>query len=163
MIGNIFKEYKIAILLYIIYLISSFFYNIFNLLIIDKFSPASTAIAFMSENLADFIIETVRNKIKNKIVDIDYKFWIRFAMFILLIISSCIFNEFWVIDLCGLANGTKLFLDYKEQKDIYLIDDTKITKQEKDKNIYLSDDDIKESIPTSFFGDSLNSVELKDL
>jgi len=162
MIGNIFKEYKIAILLYIIYLISSFFYNIFNLLIIDKFSPASTAIAFMSENLADFIIETVRNKIKNKI-DIDYKFWIRFAMFILLIISSCIFNEFWVIDLCGLANGTKLFLDYKEQKDIYLIDDTKITKQEKDKNIYLSDDDIKESIPTSFFGDSLNSVELKDL
>ena len=162
MIGNIFKEYKIAILLYIIYLISSFFYNIFNLLIIDKFSPASTAIAFMSENLADFIIETVRNKIKNKI-DINYKFWIRFAMFILLIISSCIFNEFWVIDLCGLANGTKLFLDYKEQKDIYLIDDTKITKQEKDKNIYLSDDDIKESIPTSFFGDSLNSVELKDL
>jgi len=162
MIGNIFKEYKIAILLYIIYLISSFYYNIFNLLIIDKFSPASTAIAFMSENLADFIIETVRNKIKNKI-DIDYKFWIRFAMFILLIISSCIFNEFWVIDLCGLANGTKLFLDYKEQKDIYLIDDTKITKQEKDKNIYLSDDDIKESIPTSFFGDSLNSVELKDL
>lgn len=162
MIGNIFKEYKIAILLYIIYLISSFFYNIFNLLIIDKFSRASTAIAFMSENLADFIIETVRNKIKNKI-DIDYKFWIRFAMFILLIISSCIFNEFWVIDLCGLANGTKLFLDYKEQKDIYLIDDTKITKQEKDKNIYLSDDDIKESIPTSFFGDSLNSVELKDL
>lgn len=113
MIGNIFKEYKIAILLYIIYLISSFFYNIFNLLIIDKFSPASTAIAFMSENLADFIIETVRNKIKNKI-DIDYKFWIRFAIFILLIISSCIFNEFWVIDLCGLANGTKLFLDYKE-------------------------------------------------
>ena len=162
MIGNIFKEYKIAILLYIIYLISSFFYNIFNLLIIDKFSPASTAIAFMSENLADFIIETVRNKIKNKI-DIDYKFWIRFAMFILLIISSCIFNEFWVIDLCGLANGTKLFLDYKEQKDIYLIDDTEITKQEKDKNIYLSDDDIKESIPTSFFGDSLNSVELKEL
>ncbi len=162
MIGNIFKEYKIAILLYIIYLISSFFYNIFNLLIIDKFSPASTAIAFMSENLADFITETVRNKIKNKI-DIDYKFWIRFAMFILIIISSCIFNEFWVIDLCGLANGTKLFLDYKEQKDIYLIDNTKITKQEKDKNIYLSDDDIKESIPTSFFGDSLNSVELKDL
>ena len=162
MIGNIFKEYKIAILLYIIYLISSFFYNIINFLIIDKFSPASTAIAFMSENLADFIIETVRNKIKNKI-DIDYKFWIRFAMFILLIISSCIFNEFWVIDLCGLANGTKLFLDYKEQKDIYLIDDNKITKQEKDKNIYPPDDDIKESIPTSFFGDSLNSVELKDL
>ena len=93
MIGNIFKEYKIAILLYIIYLISSFFYNIINFLIIDKFSPASTAIAFMSENLADFIIETVRNKIKNKI-DIDYKFWIRFAMLILLIISSCIFNEF---------------------------------------------------------------------
>ena len=42
-------------------------------------------------------------------------------MHILLIIASFIFNEIFVINICGLANGTKLFLDYKEQKDLSLI------------------------------------------
>ncbi len=50
-------------------------------------------------------------------------------MYILLIIVSCIFNEFLVINICGLANGTKLFLDYKEQADLSLInDENKINK-----------------------------------
>ena len=42
-------------------------------------------------------------------------------MHILLIIASLIFNEIFVINICGLANGTKLFLNYKEQKDLSLI------------------------------------------
>ena len=44
-------------------------------------------------------------------------------MYILLIIASLIFNEFVVINICGLANGTQLFLDYKEQKDLSLINE----------------------------------------
>ena len=44
-------------------------------------------------------------------------------MYILLIIASLIFNEFLVINICGLANGTQLFLDYKEFNDFKLIDD----------------------------------------
>ena len=42
-------------------------------------------------------------------------------MYILLIIGSFIFNEFLVINICGLANNTKLFLDYKEKRDLSLI------------------------------------------
>ena len=44
-------------------------------------------------------------------------------MYILLIIASLIFNEFVVINIFGLANGTQLFLDYKEQDDLSLIHD----------------------------------------
>ena len=44
-------------------------------------------------------------------------------MYILLIIASFIFNEFLVINICGLANNTKLFLESKEIKDFSLMDD----------------------------------------
>ena len=59
-------------------------------------------------------------------------------MHILLIIVSFIFNEILVINICGLANGTKLFLDYKEQKDLSLIKDINssdlLTDSEKEEN-----------------------------
>ena len=42
-------------------------------------------------------------------------------MYVLLIIASFIFNEIFVINIFGLANGTQLFLDYKEQNDLSLI------------------------------------------
>ena len=48
---------------------------------------------------------------------------LRIIMYVLLIISSFIFNEFVVINICGLANGTQLFLDYKESNDFKLIDE----------------------------------------
>ena len=44
-------------------------------------------------------------------------------MYILLIIASFIFNEFLVINICGLANNTKLFLESKEIKDFSLMDE----------------------------------------
>ena len=56
-----------------------------------------------------------------KSIKIDSIFGIRIVMHILLIITSFIFNEIFVINICGLANGTKLFLDYKEEKDLSLI------------------------------------------
>ena len=87
MIDDIFFKKKIYILLYIVYLINSFFYNILNYLIIDKFFPTHTAIARIFE----------------------------------LLFAAFIYNEFFVINICGLANGTKLFLDYKEKKELSLI------------------------------------------
>jgi len=153
MIGNIFKD-KIAILLYIIYLVNSFFYSIIKFHIIDKFSPTHLAIAFISETFANFIISAIISKIH-----INYKFGIIFVMYMLLIIASCIFNEFWVINICGLANNTKLFLDYKEQTDLILIDEYNIGKNSK---IILSEADIEENIRSSSVRES-TSIELTEL
>ena len=156
MICDIFEE-KILILFYIIYIISSFFYNILNYLIIDKFSPTHTSIAFISENLAIFIINTI-----TKDTNIDYKFGIRLVMYILLIIACGIFDEFWVINICGMANGTKLFLDYKEQNDLILIDE--ICYKDNKKAILFVDNNEEndDNIAASSFRSTVN-LELKDL
>ena len=105
-------------LYYALYLANSFVYNIINFIIIDKFSANHSGISRIFENLGIFIINSSNGSIEK-----DFKFGIRIIMYVLLIISSFIFNEFVVINICGLANGTQLFLDYKEFNDFKLIDD----------------------------------------
>ena len=120
----IFSKFKdiftddIYYLYYAIYLANSFVYNIINFIIIDKFSANHSGISRIFENLGIFIINSSNGSIEK-----DFKFGIRIIMYVLLIISSFIFNEFVVINICGLANGTQLFLDYKESNDFKLIDE----------------------------------------
>jgi hypothetical protein len=114
MIDDIFFKNKIYILLYIVYLINSFFYNILNYLIIDKFFPTHTAIARIFENFGILLINIILKSLQNYIP-------LRIIMYILLLFAAFIYNEFFVINICGLANGTKLFLDYKEKKELSLI------------------------------------------
>ena len=114
MIDDIFFKNKIYILLYIVYLINSFFYNILNYLIIDKFFPTHTAIARIFENFGILLINIILKSLQNYIP-------LRIIMYILLLFAAFIYNEFFVINICGLANGTQLFLDYKEKKELSLI------------------------------------------
>ena len=158
MISYIFDK-KIHILTYIIYLINHFFYNILNYLIIDKFSPAHTVIAYIFEYFAIFLINTTTTKTGEKII-VDYKFGVRLVMYILLIIASLIFNEFVVINVCGLANNTKLFLDYKEKNDLNLIGElnNEITPDD-----LISEDNIEENNRNSLVGKKENNIELTEL
>ena len=144
---------------YIIYLINHFFYNILNYLIIDKFSPAHTVIAYIFEYFAIFLINTTTTKTGEKII-VDYKFGVRLVMYILLIIASLIFNEFVVINICGLANNTKLFLDYKEKNDLNLIGElnNEITPDD-----LISEDNIEENNRNSLVGKKENNIELTEL
>ena len=148
------------IFLYIIYLINHFFYNILNYLIIDKFSPAHTVIAYIFEYFAIFLINTTTTKTEEKII-VDYKFGVRLVMYILLIIASLIFNEFVVINVCGLANNTKLFLDYKEKNDLNLIGElnNEITPDDD----LISEDNIEENNRNSLVGKKENNIELTEL
>ena len=118
-IFSMFKDFfdnRGEIWIFICYIFGSLVLNIFNYYIIDIFSPTHTAIAYIFEYFGIFIIYTITEPKK-----IDYKFGIRLVMYILLIFASLIFNEFLVINICGLANNTKLFLDYKEKNDLSLI------------------------------------------
>ena len=153
MIGYIFDD-KMNILYYFIYLINSFFYNILNYLIIDKFSPTHTAIAYIFEYLGIFIINTA-----TKDIEMDYKFGVRLIMYILLIIASLIFNEFVVINICGLANNTKLFLDYKEKHDLNLISETK---NEVTPDDCISEGNIEEKNRNSLVAKPKNNIELNE-
>lgn len=116
MFRNIFDN-KIYILLYVIYLFNSLIYNTLNFMIIDVFSTNHTAIAKIFEYLGIFLINVIEGDIKT-----TYNIVIRLIMYIILIATSFIYNEFLVLNFCGLSKDTKLFLDFKEQFDLSLID-----------------------------------------
>ena len=107
MLSDIFED-KIYILIAIGYTISSFFYNNLCFIIIDVFSPNHFTISRIFEYFGIFIIDLIVNG-----PDTDSILIIRIIMFILLVLTSFIYNELLVINICGLGNYTKLFLDYK--------------------------------------------------
>ena len=107
-----FFEEKINILIFISYMIISFFYNNLFFKIIDLFSPNHFTISRIFEGFGVFVIDLILNGVVNKI-----DFVVKLITFILLILSSFIYNEFLVINICGLANKTNLFLDYNSQSE----------------------------------------------
>ena len=125
MIINIFDD-KIYILIVIGYIIISFLYNNLNLKIIDIFSPNHDAIAKLFENFGIFLIDLMING-----PDKEGYLAIRIIMYIILIIASFIYNEFLVINICGLSKNTKLFLDYEAENEF-------IEKKEEDAEIELN-------------------------
>ena len=124
-------------------------YNILNYIIIDKFSANHSAISLIFENLGIFIINIIK-----KTIEINSHFAIRLVMYILLIFASFIYNEFLVINICGLANDTKLFLDYKEKEDLFLMNEMN---KRIDSIDFLSEDNNNE------ISESKNKIELSNL
>ena len=145
-------DIRINILLYIVYCINSCIYNILDGLIVDKFSPTHSTIAYIFENLGIFIINAAA-----KVIIIDYQFGIRLVMYILLIFASFIYNEVLVINICGLANGTKLFLEDKEKNDLNLIGEII------DENDCSSEVINEDNIRTTLTENIINNIELNDI
>ena len=48
---------------------------------------------------------------------------LRIVLFLLII--ACIYNEYLVVNICGLSKDTKLFFDFKEKEDQILLKDIK--------------------------------------
>jgi len=140
-----FFENKINILIVISFIIISFFYNNLLMLIIDVFSPDHFVISRIFENVGIFIIDLIffgADKEKYLIIKI--------IMFILLILSAFIYNEFLVLNICGLSKNTKLFLDYEAENEILL---NRITENFDDQNSNAEENNHK----------SLNMQELKKM
>ena len=112
MIGDIFDD-KIYFLFVILYTINSFFYNNLCMKIIDVFSPNHFVISRIFENFGIFIIDLAVNgtdEMKDYVI-------VRLIMFILLILAAFIYNEFIVINICGLSKNTNLFLYYESKEE----------------------------------------------
>ena len=112
MILNIFDDKKYIIIV-IGYTINSFFYNILDLQIINVFSPNHFVIARVFENFGIFVINLIFNGVES-----EQYLALKIIMYILLILASFIFNEFLVINICGMAKNTKLFLDYEAKLEM---------------------------------------------
>ena len=116
MISIIFEN-KNFIMVSILYTINSFFYNIVMLQIINTFSPNHFIVAKIFEYIGIFIIGYIIRKEKEELEEI-YLIIIKIIIFVLLIFASFIFNEYLVINICGLAKKTKLFLDYEAGSEL---------------------------------------------
>ena len=112
-IGNVLDN-KINILILIGYAIISFFFNILTLQIINQFSPNHFTMGRILESFGLFLANVI---IKNSVAH-DYLI-IRIIMYILLVFASFIFNEYLIINICGLAKNTKVFLDYEAESEIF--------------------------------------------
>ena len=117
MIADIFED-KIYIYIVIVYTITSFFYNNLHLIIIDVFSPNHFVISRIFEFFGIFIIDLIVYG-----PDKEEYLIVKIILFFLLIISAFIYNEFLVINICGLSKNTKLFLDYEAESESLLNDD----------------------------------------
>ena len=84
--------------------------NIF--LIIDKFSPIHFAMASIFESFGSLLLSIIYRKI-----DIQ-NFFLKFCLYLILIITALVYNEFIILNFCGLEKYTKLFLQKKANNDI---------------------------------------------
>ena len=112
MIGEIFEDKKYYFIV-IGYTIISFFYNNLCFKIIDFFSPNHFTISRLLENIGIFVMDLIIN---GAVSTSDMV--VKIIMYIILTIAALIYNEFLVINICGLAKNTKLFLDYEAEDEL---------------------------------------------
>ena len=125
MFGGIFDN-TTRISLMIVLILISFFYNISILQLIDKFSPSNFIVARAFENFSSFIIDDLINGNNYNWIIISFKI----IMYILIILASFIYNEFIVINICGLSKNTKLILEERAKKELRVPSDSTITEQD---------------------------------
>ena len=115
MIGRLFED-KINILITFIYVGISFIYNGTIFKIIDEFSPNHFAIARVIENFGILMLNIILEG-----ADSQKNLVFNLIIYILLIIAALVYNEFFIINICGLSKYTKYFLDFEAESEISMI------------------------------------------
>ena len=115
MIGRLFED-KINILITFIYAGISFIYNGTIFKIIDEFSPNHFAIARVIENFGILMLNIILEG-----ADSQKNLVFNLIIYILLIFAALVYNEFFIINICGLSKYTKYFLDFEAEIEISMI------------------------------------------
>ena len=119
-----FKEYLTGIkFLYSFLLcICDFFYQLFIMIIIDRFTPNHLPLAHILDAFGYNISIIIRNAIKHE--HIYWSYYTIIIVHIILFIAAMIHNEIFIINKCGLNEKTKLFLKLElieEEINQYLV------------------------------------------
>ena len=103
---------KLNIFLWIIFSLVQYLHSLNIFLIIDKFSLIHFAVATIMEFFGALLISIIYNEIKLKY------FFIKIAIYLVLIVSALIYNEFIILNFCGFQKYTQLFLQKEAKKEI---------------------------------------------
>ena len=120
---GIYTNLNFSIIFVILNAIFPFFKDLFNWILIDKFSPSHLALSLILEDISYLIIFAFINpksyKIENDSIAI-FDVFARIFIYIILFIAAMIHNEIFIITKCGLGDNTKLFLDEKVKEEMML-------------------------------------------
>ena len=109
---EIFKDMQIFFPEYIWLLITNVFTNfledLFLWLIVDRFSPNYNPFAIIFQEVGFCILDRI-----NGTLNINWDFYVRIILYVILTIGVIIHNEIVVINICDLGSDTKYFLDKK--------------------------------------------------
>ena len=119
-----FKEYLTGIkfLFSLLILFCNFFYKLFIMIIIDRFSPNHLPLANTLDSFGLTLSTIIQNAVEHK--HTSWNSYAMFGVYIILLIAAMIHNEIFIINKCGLNEKTKYFLDIKfneENKNQYLV------------------------------------------
>ncbi len=111
---------SIQVLILIGTFFSNFLKNLFNWILVDRFSPSHLALALIFEFISFNLIVATNKKQKINLFQII----IRIFLYIILFIVTMIHNEIIILNICGISSDAKYFMDLKvESEKIYSLTD----------------------------------------
>ena len=113
-----FKQYLTGIKILYSFLLyfCEFFYRLFIMLIIDRFSPNHLPLAHILDSIGLNITEIIRLAVNSR--PIGWIYYSIFVVYIFLFIAAMIHNEIFIINKWGLNEKTKFFLDIKLNEEM---------------------------------------------
>ena len=110
---------SIQVLILIGTFFTNFLKNLFNWILVDRFSPSHLALALIFEFISfNLIVATNKNQKINL-----FQIIIRIFLYIILFVAAMIHNEIFIITKCGLGDNTLLFLEEKLKEEKLLSDE----------------------------------------
>ena len=107
------------ILFLLLNFVINFLKNLFNWLLIDRFSPSHLALSLILENVSYNFVTIINLKEDNE-EESDkelHQIIIRIVLYVILFIAAMIHNVIFIITKCDLGSKTKLFLEKKQEEE----------------------------------------------
>ena len=116
--GFIFYFQDIKILYTFCFIVFHFLYDLFLVIIIDRFSPNHLTLAYMLESFGSTIYNIIEDYINKG--NTDWLNYFNFLIYIFVFIGALIYNEVLIINKCGLNMNTILYMNdkFNKEKDI---------------------------------------------
>ena len=91
--------------------VCNFLYQMFLIIIMDRFSPSHLCLGFILNSFASNIYTIIKNFYNNQ--ERKWYYYSNIIIYIILFIAAMIHNEIFIINKCGFNTNTKMFLDLK--------------------------------------------------
>ena len=113
-----FDTYKLS--LFMIGFFFTFLKNLFNWILIDRFSPSHLALSLILENVSYLISFTIDYGGNDEGNISTFEICIRIFIHFILFVTALFHNEIFIITKWGFGDNTKLFLEERQKEEMFL-------------------------------------------